>query len=110
MRSLTWRAGQDGQERPVLEASRSLARGNLGVRRVQRTYRVGRGGLTKESETSFDTGAGRDLVTATAEALGWTVHRSRSERIDLVVGLAAIVLVVVVGIAAGVAALAGRFS
>ena len=110
LRTLTWRAGTDGRERPVLSAGVSVERGNLRSRSVRRTYSLGRDGLTRTSTASFDSSAGRDLVVEAAKQLGWTLRRGLNERIGLVVGLGTIGLLVLAGIVVGVVALAGGFS
>lgn len=110
LRTLTWRAGTDGRERPTLGAAVEVARGRIAHRSVQRTYSIGRGGLTKESERTFDSSAGRDLVTDTATSLGWRLERGTSEKIGLYVGVTTIVLLILAGIVVGVVALAGGFS
>lgn len=110
LRSLTWRAGTDGRERPTLGAGIGFASGKLRERGVRRTYTLGSSGLTKESETSFDTAAGRRLVLDAAQALGWKVERGLHERIGLFVGLGTIVLLVLAGLVVGIVALAGGFS
>ncbi|GAA3561500.1 hypothetical protein GCM10022197_16420 [Microlunatus spumicola] len=110
LRTLTWRAGTDGRERPVLSAGVSVARGNIRRKSVRRTYALGPGGLTKTSEATFDSSAGRDLVTAAAKELSWKPRLSLNERIGLVVGLTTIVLIVLMGIVVGIVALAGGFS
>ena len=110
LRSLTWVAGTDGRERPTLGASLTVASGRVTSRSVQRTYTIGRGGLTKEAESSFDSGAGRALVLDVAKSLGWKVERSLNERIGLYVGVGTIILLVLAGIVIGIVALAGGFS
>ena len=110
LRSLTWRAGSDGRERPVLGASVSVSRGNIRSRSVRRTYSLGQGGGTKTSEATFDSSAGRDLVTGAAKQLGWTLRRGLNERIGLVVGLGTVALLVLAGIIVGIVALAGGLS
>jgi hypothetical protein len=110
LRTLTWRAGPDGRERPVLSAAVSVSRGNLRSRSVRRTYALGPGGITKTSEATFDSSAGRDLVVDTAKELGWRLQRSLNERIGLYVGVTTIVLIVLTGLVVGIIALAGGFS
>lgn len=110
LRTLTWRAGTDGRERPQLGASVGVSSGRSTSRRVQRTYSLSRNGFTQESETTFDSAAGRDLVEATATDLGWKLERGLNERIGLYVGVTTIVLLVLAGIGVGIAALAGAFS
>jgi len=110
LRTLTWRAGTDGRERPVLSAGVSVSRGNIRSRSVRRTYALGPGGVTKTSEARFDSSAGRDLVVDAAKELGWKLRLSLNERIGLVVGLTTIVLIVLTGIVVGIVALAGGFS
>jgi hypothetical protein len=110
LRTLTWQAGTDGRERPTLGAAVQVNRGRVTSRSLQRTYTIGAGGLTKESETTFDSSAGRDLVVDTAKALGWKVERSLNERIGLYVGIGTLVLLVLAGIVVGIVALAGGFS
>lgn len=110
LHTLSWRAGTDGRERPVLGGSLGVASGRVRSRGVQRTYSLGRGGLTQESERTFDSAAGRDLVAATARELGWKIERGLNERIGLYVGVTTIVLLVLAGIGVGIAALAGAFS
>ena len=107
LRNLTWQAGSDGPERPVLGAAVSVARGNIRSRSVRRTYSLGRAGMTKTSEDTFDSSAGRDLVVDVAKALGWQLQRSLNERIGLYVGVTTIVLLILAGIVVGILALAG---
>ena len=110
LRTLTWQAGTDGRERPALGAAVEVSRGRVTSRSVQRTYTMGAGGPTQESETTFDSSAGRDLVVDTAKGLGWKVERSLNERIGLYVGVGTLVLLVLAGIVVGIVALAGGFS
>ena len=110
LRTLTWRAGPDGRERPTLGAAVAVTRGRVTNRSFQRTYAVGRGGVTQTSATAFDSSAGRDLVLDAAKTLGWKRQLGTNERVGLVVGLTTIVLLVLAGIVVGVVALAGGFS
>ena len=110
LRSLTWRAGTDGRVRPTLGAQRAVISGNVRRKSVRRTYTLGSGGLTKESETRFDSGAGRRLVLDAAKPLGWKVELSLNERIGLYVGVGTIVLMVLTGLVIGIVALVRVFS
>ncbi len=108
--TLTWVAGTDGRERPTLSATLVVTTGRVKSWNVQRTYSIGRGGLTKESEVSFDPSVGRDLVLDTARPLGWKLQRSLNERVGLYVGVTTIILIVLTGAVVGIVALAGGFA
>lgn len=110
LRTLTWRAGSDGRERPTLGAALEGTSDRVTSRNVQRTYSVGRSGLQKESGSSFSSSTGRDLVVEAAKPLGWKLERTLNERLGLYVGATTIVLLVLAGIAVGIVALAGGFS
>ncbi|GAB2570540.1 hypothetical protein GCM10009593_04910 [Microlunatus antarcticus] len=110
VRTLTWVAGTDGRERPTLGAALAVTKGRVVGRSFHRTYSLGRDGVTKESEVTFNAGAGRDLVLDAAKALGWRLQLSLNERIGLYVGVTTIVLLVLAGLAIGIVALAGGFS
>lgn len=110
LRTLSWRAGTDGRERPTLGAALEVASGRFRNRSVRRTYSAGRHGITKESETTFDSDAGRRLVLDAGQALGWRFERGVNERIGLYVGVVTVVLLVLAGVVVGVVALTGGFS
>lgn len=107
LRTLTWQAGSDGRERPWLGAAVETASGRVRSRSFSRTYSIG-GAVSEES--SFDSGAGRDLVVDAAKGLGWKVERSLNEKIGLYVALGTIALLVGMGIVLGIIALAGGFA
>ena len=80
-------------------------------RSVQRTYSLGAGGLTKESEVSVRHRRAAATSSSTPRRpLGWKLQRSLNERIGLYVGVTTIVLLVLAGIVVGIVALAGGFS
>ncbi len=110
VRTLSWRAGTDGRERPALGAALEVASGRVRTRSFRKTYAAGRHGITKESETTFDSDAGRRLVLDAGRTLGWKFERSLNERIGLSVAVITLVLLVITGIVAGVVALAGGLS
>ena len=110
LRTLTWRDGTDGRERPELGAMLGVTRGRVRSTNVQKTFTVGLDGVRQTSERRVDPGAGRRLVEDAVKELGWTQRLSLDEKIGLSVAVVTVALLVLGGIVVGVVALAGGFS
>ena len=110
LRTLTWRAGTDGRERPTLGATLKVQKGRVRSKSVQKTYAVGLDGVQQTSERRFDSDVGRRLIQDAVEELGWKQRLSLNEKIGLYVAVVTVALLVLGGIAVGIVALAGGLS
>lgn len=104
--SLDWSAGGST---PRLRAERSVQRGRVYQKSFRKEYGVdadtGEAGAVVDY--AFDSSEGRDLVREVAAAHGWSEAMGTEQKIGLVVGIGALVLVVLGFLVWGLVALLG---